>query len=296
MLTSRLPAVFAALLMAMLCLPRPASAQVAGLPPDLSSPDVDPNYKPTLAFDIATIRPAEREGRRLSVGVDSPPHASHFQANSVTLRILIQIAYGFGPIQVVGGPDWLDSGYYKVEAKSDHSVDEQLAKLTDAEARLEKIHMLQSLLTDRMHLKAHWETREGRAYDLILAKGGAKLHPTPVPAGTDGQPATVAGALGPAVSASGSRHGIEMQCRRFNMHALTMLLASQLHMPVIDKTGLDGTYDFTLQYAHEYDASDPEAFPSLSTAVQEQLGLKLDSSRGAVDTLVIDHVDPPTEN
>lgn len=257
-------------------------------------------YTPSLAFDVISIRESER-GRSLNMGVLSPPHTGQFDASSITLPILIHIAFGSGPFKISDGPDWFNDRYFRVQARCDHSVDDQLAKLSDDQARLEKLHMLQAMLADRFHLKAHWETHDGSVYNMTVAKGGLKMQQTPVPssqpAGPDGD-ASKPLATGPGVHASGGPQGIQIDGDHFSMRAMTTFFGTQLSTPIVDRTGLPATdtYSFRLQFAREGASSDADAYPSLPTAAQEQLGLRLDSAKGPVDVLVIEHIYPPTLN
>jgi uncharacterized protein (TIGR03435 family) len=158
--------------------------------------------------------------------------------------------------------------------------------------------MLQALLADRLQLKTHWEQRPGSGFNLVLAKGGSKLQPTkvdPAEPADPSEPAPVANALGPEVHAGGSREGRVIECRRFTMRSITAMLGTQLQAPVVDRTGLTGTFDFTIQFNLD-NSTEPDAYPTLFSAIQEQLGLKLESAKGPLDTLVIDHVERPSEN
>jgi uncharacterized protein (TIGR03435 family) len=272
-----------------------ASAQTAPTIPLSVPPSEDqPTYSPTLTYDVASIREAPRVNG-VNMNIDDPAHASTFRVNGIPLQYLIQLAYGFGAFQLSGAPDWVNGMSVTVQAKSDAAADALLAKLPDDQARLEKRHMLQALLADRLQLKTHWETRPGSVFDLTIAKGGPKLQPTKVEPADPSEPAPVANALGPEVHAGGSSQGRVIECRRFTMRSITAMLGTQLHDPVIDKTGLTGTYDFTLQFNLD-NSSDPDAYPPLTTALQEELGLKLESVKGPLDTLVIDHVEKPSEN
>ena len=295
----------AALPMSAQTAPAPATAAVA-MPTGAFSlpPSADPvAYTPTLTFDVTSIRETERGTGPLNMGFVFPPRTGQLEASLITLATLMQVAYGFGAtFQIAGGPDWLHDRYFHVQGKCDHSVDDALAKLTDDQARLERLHMIQAMLADRFHLKAHWETRTGNVYNLVVAKGGVKMQPTkaPPPAADrpDGSASTPTNAS-TGVHARGSRQGVEIDVERFNMRAIGLLLNSQLNTPVIDKTGVAPTsfYDFTLQFSRDESGTpDPDAYPSLFTAIEEELGLKLEPAKGPVDTLVIDHADMPSEN
>ena len=275
----------------------PAShAQTAAPPaaaPSTSATDTD--YVPTLTFDVASIRETNGvQNSGIRVGVSSPPHTSKFTATNFTARSLIQTAYGFAtPIST--GPDWMNDVYYNVEAKSDPSVDAQLAKLTDDQASAEKRHMLQVLLADRFHLQVHLETKECSVYAMTIAKGGSKLQQVKA-ADSDGPGQPTPAAAGVDVQAHGSGQGLEFVVRSASMRAVVGMLASQVEAPVLDRTGLSGYYDFTLQFGRPWSANNPDSWPDIFTAIQEQLGLKLDRTRADVPNIIIDHIEKPTEN
>ena len=271
---------------------------VVVLPLPATPPDVDaPAYKPTLTFDVASVRETIRSSQ-VDMGIVNPLHKSTFSANSVSLRILIQLAYTSFPFQISGGPDWLDTRYFTVSAKADPSVDDQLAKLTDDQGRQEKLNMLQAMLADRFHLRAHWETRQQPAYAMTIAKGGIKMQPTKLPA-PEGDPTMAPTTPTTGVHAHPTPQGIEIDGERFSMRAIALMLSTQTRMPVTDKTGDNGYYDFTFKFVRD-DLRDrftgDDAYPLIPAAAEEQLGLKLDMQKGPVDVMVIDHADLPSAN
>ena len=256
------------------------------------APIVDePNYKPTLTFDVAVIRLAPPPDANFHVSVSSPPHSSRFEATNLPMKALLQIAYGFDA-PVVGAPDWTTNTFYNITARSDEAADARLAKITDNEVRLEKRNAIRVLLTERLGLKTHLETRDSSIYNLVLAKGGVKMQPVPPPP-ADQAPATPPPAN---VQAHGSRHGLEFVGSNAPMRAITGALSSMVEAPVVDKTGLLGTYNYTLQFGREWSENDPDGWPSIFTAVQEQLGLKLEAVHESVPNLVVDHITKPSEN
>ena len=254
----------------------------------------EPNYTPTLTFDIAVIRLAPPPDANFHVAVSSPPHSSRFEATNLPIKSLIQIAYGYDA-PVVGAPDWTANTFYDILAHSDEAADAKLAKLTDNEVRLEKRNAIRVLLGERLGLKTHFETRNSAIYNLVVAKGGVKMQvvPSPPPPQDGETPA----APPPAnVQARGSQHGLEFIGSNASMRAIAAPLSAMVEMPVVDKTGLTGTYNYTLQFGREWSESDPDSWPSIFTAVQEQLGLKLDAVHESVPNLVIDHITKPTDN
>jgi uncharacterized protein (TIGR03435 family) len=268
---------------------------VSGLCAHAQAPIVEePNYKPTLIFDVATIRLAPPPDANFHVSVSSPPHSSRFEATNLPIKALLQIAYGFDA-PVDGAPDWATNTMYNIQARSDEAADARLAKLTDNEVRLEKRNAIRMLLAERLDLKTHLETRNSSIYNLVVDKGGVKMKvvpPPPPPANGEAPPPPP-----PAdVKAHGSQHGLEFVGSNAPMRAISGALSSMVEAPVVDKTGLAGTYNYTLQFGREWSANDPESWPSIFTAVQEQLGLKLEAVHESVPNLVVDHITKPTEN
>jgi uncharacterized protein (TIGR03435 family) len=254
----------------------------------------EPNYTPTLTFDVATIRPAPPPDANFHVTVSSPPHSSRFEATNLPIKALLQIAYGFDA-PVVGAPDWVANTFYDIKARSDEAADARLAGLTNNEVRLEKRNAIRVLLTERLGLKMHLETRDTSIYNLVVGKGGVKMQvvpPPPPPADGDAPPPRPP----TDIQAHGSQHGLEFVGSNTPMRGLTGALTSMVEAPVIDKTGLTGIYNYTLQFGREWSERDPDSWPSIFTAVQEQLGLKLEAAHESMPNLVIDHITKPTEN
>jgi uncharacterized protein (TIGR03435 family) len=254
----------------------------------------EPNYTPTLTFDVASIRPAPPPDANFHVSVSSPPHSSRFEATNLPIKALLQIAYGFDA-PVVDAPDWASNTFYNIQARSDEAADARLAKISDNEVRLEKRNAIRVLLAERLGLKTHLETRNSSIYHLVVGKGGIKMQalPTPPPPANGEAPPPPPPAN---VQAHGSQHGLEFVGSNASMRAITGALSSMVEAPVVDKTGLVGTYNYTLQFGREWSANDPDSWPSIFTAVQEQLGLKLEAVHESVPNLVVDHITKPTEN
>jgi uncharacterized protein (TIGR03435 family) len=251
----------------------------------------EPNYTPSLTFDVATIRLAPPPDRNFHVSVSSPPHSSRFEATNLPIKVLLQIAYGFDA-PVVGAPDWVANTFYDIQARSDEAADARLAKLTYNEVRLEKRNAIRVLLAERLGLKTHLETRNSSIYNLVVDKGGVKMQVVPPP--PDGEaPATPPPAN---IDTHASQHGLEFVGSNAPMRAITGALSSMVEAPVVDKTGLTGTYNYTLQFGRDWSQNDSEGWPSIFTAVQEQLGLKLEAVHESVPNLVVDHITKPTEN
>ncbi|WP_232298802.1 TIGR03435 family protein [Granulicella tundricola] len=254
----------------------------------------EPGYTPTLTFDVATVRLAPPPDANFHVSVTSPPHSSRFEATNLPMKALIQIAYGFGA-PVTGAPEWVANTFYVIQARSDEAADARLAKLTDNEVRLEKRHAIRELLAERLDFKTHLETRPSSIYNLVTAKSGVKMEAVPAPAArAEGEAAPP---MAPAnVQAHGSQHGLEFVGSNAPMAAICGALSSMVEAPVVDKTGLAGTFNYVLQFGRDWSVKDPESWPSIFTAVQEQMGLKLEAVHESVPNLVVDHISKPTEN
>jgi uncharacterized protein (TIGR03435 family) len=224
----------------------------------------------TPTFDVATIRPTgpSSDGH---THINYPP-GDRFSATNITLLALMEWAYGMPEKQILEGPSWLASTRFDIQAKADNG--DQIKGLTGEQDRDLKRRMVQALLADRFHLTVHQETRTLPAYDLILAKGGSKLQLT-------------------KSNGTGRTH--------FNGEGLTMtLIAEELSRiagrVVVDKTNLSDRYDLKLVWTPDDAPATDNSAPSLFTAVQEQLGLKLESAKEAAPVLVVDHVEMPTPN
>jgi uncharacterized protein (TIGR03435 family) len=228
------------------------------------------------------------------------------------LQALIRLAYGVEDNQISGAPKWVNSDKYEVEAKMDGATAAELDKLSDDQSEPARLRMLQALLEDRFKLMLHRETKELPVYSLVVAKNGPKLQEAK-PGEPDGD-----GRTGPDGRPAVGGHFMRMGRGQLNGHSLGMkeivrLLSQQLGRTVVDRTGLTGNYDFSLQWTP--DEGQPSAFkepvggqgpgstpppdssePSIFTAIQEQLGLKLESQKGPVEILVIDHAEKPSAN
>jgi len=224
-------------------------------------------------FEVASIRPVDPH-----VPLDFGK-APSFPSNRLTYRIvnvkgLINVAFGVVGDEISGGPDWIDSQLYSIDAKVEGD-----ALLTQKQMR----PLLQSLLEERFHLKVHREQKVALGYALVLAKGGSKLQPTKG---------------GPALTAAS---GFELRLQNGTVEDLANTMwAWTIKKPVVDRTGLEGMYDFDLKFMPQdgplYDDPRYSNLPDIFTATQEQLGLKLVPQKVPVDYLVIDHVEPPSEN
>jgi len=260
----------------------------------------------TLSFDVVTIKPNKSGGNMVRM----QNMADRFSATGISVKSLIQNAYGIKTGELISGvPGWADSERFDVEAKMDEESMLALKKLPPEQAEEQRRLMTQAMLAERFGLKVHKESKEVPIYALVIAKGGSKLKEA------DPNNTYPNGVKGPdGVSRGGMmmvRNGM-LTAQGIPISNLVGNLSGQVHRIVVDKTGLTGKYDVTLQWAPDEiqgamgstggpegqpGAAPPAASgPSIFTALQEQLGLKLESSKGPADLIVVDHVEMPSEN
>jgi bla regulator protein BlaR1 len=219
-----------------------------------------------------------------------------FSAKNVTLQQILSQAYEIDGNQITGAPDWIGTQYYDIEAKLDAGVANELRKLDKEQRGNEMARLLQGFVADHFKLTLHHETRNAEVFVLVIAGDAPKLHeakpgdtyPNGI-RGLDGQPG--AGMLG---FKDGKLIGQAVPIK-----ALAGVLSHRTGRTVLDKTGLTGKYDLTLQWQSEKgllpDYSESSK-ASLFTALQEQLGLKLEPQTAPLEYVVIDHVEKPTEH
>ena len=249
--------------------------QTANSIPTQNAPATDPT------FEVATIKPTNPNHP-----ADESPLGHHISFPATTVRFLLAFIYDLHDKQIVGAPDWIASEKYDFDGVAD---------LPDTPNLQQIQKMFQKLFADRLQLNFHYEKREMSTYLLTLAPGGPKL--TASPESDTGYPSLMG-----------------MPQRGMKGHSLTMadfasrLQSGILDRPVVDRTGLQGRYDFEIKWTPDdsqfnqvgarmpppSDAAD--APPGLFTALPEQLGLKLSPAKALVDVLVIDHIERPSEN
>ena len=259
-------------------------ASAAQAPSTSQTAEVDP----AALFDVTAIhlhKPVPHE------------HSHIFNSNgrfttvNVSARALIQWAFDMPASRIVGGPSWLNSTTFDIDAKSDNSLD--LSRTYDSSAaKLEKRRRVQALMSDRFQLISHTETRELPIYALLVAKSGPRFRATQ--------------ANGTTIN--GGRSHIQVEGGDDTVGLLAGQLAEALGRAVINKTGLHGRYNLSLNWTPDDGATpsmngtDGSALasessgPSIFTAIQEQLGLKLESQKGPVQVLFIDRIEMPSEN
>ncbi len=237
--------------------------------------------RPALpSFEVATVKLANPDhpnaGRYYRM-----ESADRFVVVNYTLKLLIAAAYDLNPRTISGGPGWADSAKYDVVAKPPGEVRPE---------RTEQMAMLRALLEDRFGLQFHREQKVFSIYELRVAKGGPKLKASATP----GSPPQVISTVYP--------DRITLPARNVTMgDVVAMMQRALLDRPVVDKTGLVGRYDFDLTWAPDetqFGGEAPKmaedvASPPLFTALPQQLGLRLEATRGPVNALVIDKAKQP---
>jgi bla regulator protein blaR1 len=257
---------------------------------------------PSLSYEVATIKPIDPATADRMVKL--PPGVS---ISPFSIRRYIMNAYGaICPAQVVGGPDWLNKDAYDIKGKVPEDLEAAQQNMKFSDRQVQTRSMQQSLLADRFHLKAHFETRVLPVYEIVPAKGGLKITEVPAPPErkTSDQPIRLRpndplppGSSMTMLNSSGQRvfngHAIKMQ-------ALIRPIGPDAgDRPIVDHTGFTGYFDVKdLTWAPVGDASANSSTdaPSLGVALEEKLGLKIIPAKAPIEVLVIDSIDRPTEN
>jgi uncharacterized protein (TIGR03435 family) len=234
------------------------------------------------AFEVASVKPADPQGRVIAL---STYPGGRITVTWYTLEMLIEEALDVQPFQVSGGPHWIQVDRFDIAAKPPASSKSSQANppYPKAPPNAEQRQMLRTLLADRFQLKFHRETREGPVYLLVKGSKGIKLEdakdPTAFP---------WAGRIG-----GGAPSGNGLAGTNISMPLLATRLSGYLGRTVLDRTGLEGSFDFKFEYVS--DDPHPDVISSIFASVQG-IGLKLEASKGPVETIVIDHAEKPAEN
>jgi uncharacterized protein (TIGR03435 family) len=246
---------------------------------------------PEPAFEVASVKPNKSGSGDVHFGIEG----DRFTADNTPLKELIRVTYQVRDLQIIDAPDWIASERFNIVAKAS-------AQLKPGVPPPE----LKQLMADRFGLRVHNETREMPIYALVLASAEGKLGPAVQRVDVDRCPEAMARAQARARSgapATPPRPGQRMECGMrgspnsrtggsIGFGSLAQSISPVVGRVVIDRTGLTGTFDFELKWAQDPTAD--TTGPSIFTALQEQLGLKLESTRGPVDVLVIDRVERPS--
>ncbi len=224
-------------------------------------------------WEAVTIKPSDPDARN---GVMTT-RGRHIVIQNQTLEAMLRLAYGVQRSQIVGAPEWTRTERFDIDGVLD----------ADGQPNMKQFQVLvQKVLAERFGLKSHHEQREMPVFALAVSKDGPKMD------SSNGDPNGL-----PDNEGMG---GNGRQIRKFtnvSMSDLALMLQPHVDRPVVDQTALKGRYDFKLQWTvDEAQATDADAPPGLFTAIQEQIGLKLEPTKAPVDVLVVDHVETPSPN
>ena len=264
-----------ATLLLAVCFPLALPARGQGKPSAANA--VTPNLP---AFEVASVRPAKPDCSFLTSGGTQ----GRYVGRCITAWVLICNAYEVRSVwdYPPGMPAWANKDRFDVEAKADDDTAATMQKLSVRGQEDLTQKMLRSLLADRFQLRVHYESSVQPIYELALAKGGLKLKPLPA----DQKPG-----WGRSV-----RGELELHGRSMAEFAHFLSMSNLVGRTVVDKTGLSGNYDIDLKWTPDDQQGTLDDGPTLITALEEQLGLKLVPAKGPVETLVVDNVDRPSEN
>lgn len=226
-------------------------------------------------FEVATIKLSDPtdQSHRFEI------HGRRILIENQTVARMIEMSYGVHAKQIVNGPSWMESERFDVEGLPDVEGQPSVVQFQE---------MVRKLLEARFGLKFHTEKREMPRYTLTVAKGGPKLEPT------KGAPDAL-----PNERGTGDGTNRTLQMENVSMGELAYNLQGVLDRPVVDQTELKGKYDFTLKWLRQEAPATAAAdsnVPTLFTALQEQLGLKIEPSKGEVEMMVIDKIERPESN
>jgi bla regulator protein BlaR1 len=220
-------------------------------------------------WEVLSIKP--NHSNSTDSNLDSAP-GGRTTATNITVRELIRLAYGVKDYQIEHTPGWVDTDRFDINGKNTSG------KNTNLE---EERTLIRSLLADRFHLAVRHETRQRPVYLLVVGKDGPKLTPH-----NDG-------------TGSGTRKGCgQLKGTRLTMDTIATVLSRQLDRDVLNQTGLEGKFDFQLDWTPDAGpcSEDSPVRPSFVTAIQQQLGLKLEAGKGPAEYLIVERIDRPTDN
>jgi uncharacterized protein (TIGR03435 family) len=236
-------------------------------------------------FEVASLKPIA-PGFHESSTVRMAPGGQRYIGENASLKLMMIVAYRVKADQISGGPTWMDSDHYDMNAQAER------------QSSVEELHvMLQNLLADRFKLHFRKETKEMPAYVLTVeGAGNPKL-----------QPHEAENAGEPWIDVGGKMLQTTMRAKSVRMDYFAFRLAQMMDRPVIDRTKLNGAYDFDLAYTRELPPGMSEntllngapvdtSGPTIFEALRKQLGLRLEAQKAPVDVLVIDYAEKPTGN
>jgi uncharacterized protein (TIGR03435 family) len=237
--------------------------------PALAAIGASLHAQPLPAFEVASIKPNTTGLTGHSISTDA---GGRMTAVNVSVKLLMELAFDREDFRIAGGPAWLDAATWDIAATTGKPGELSVSELRP---------LVQSLLADRFALKFHREIKQASVYSLVAAKGGAKLTPSPESGRT-------------TMNTNLNKASIAIVATKARMEALVYALSVQLGRPVTDNTGLKGEFDFKVVWTPDQVAD--TSGPSLFTALQEQLGLRLESTKGPEEVIVVDSVQKASDN
>lgn len=252
-----------------LCIVAGAHAQESSKPepPKMMAADAEPNW------EVATEKPSDPGDERQTIRV----RGRHLELRNQTVEVMLMAGYGLQKNQIVKAPDWVRKQNFDVDGVPD----------VDGQPNLQQFQsMLRKLLVERFQLKVHHEQQEMTVFALKMAKRGPELKSAVNPSGL------------PKQQVRGGEGYRTLEFTSASIQDLALMMMQYVDYPVVDQTGLKGRYDVTLKYTYDETRAptDGSAPPNLFTAMQEQVGLKLDPVKAPADVLVVDRVELPTAN
>lgn len=237
-----------------------------------------------LRFEVASLKPSD--GTALGGGIRPAPGGERYEARNCTIKTMIQVAYRVKADQIVGGPAWLGTGRFDMDAKAEKP------------SSADELHvMLMNMLVDRLRLKFHREKREMSIYALTVGGAGTKLKPHQAANGGD-----------PWIDQTEAPFlHVKMKATSAPMDYFAFRLSQLMDRPVVDLTNLPGGYDFNLEFTRDLPSGFPAggringeevdtSGPTVFAAVRQQLGLELRPQKGPAEVIVIEHAEKPTDN
>lgn len=249
----------------------------------------------SLSFEVASIKPDPNPSHYFGTHIDISTNYTQYHATGVSAAYLIKDAYALTDDQLSGGPDWIDSDKYAIDAKIPEAIGTAWHKKYDrATHEAQMREMIRSLLADRFQLKVTHETKELPVFALVVSKEGPKL--------------TLSN--DEAHSGNDGHNEGDVEIEKITARPIDMLVQILTRQPelggrkVIDQTGLTGSYTYTLKWTQQRplstsandEAQPTSEAPTLEDALENQLGLQLKSTKVPIDTVLIDHIEKPTPN
>ena len=252
------------------------NAVAAAAQPQSSTAQPQSSQAKVFAYDVVSVKPHKPGDRPISFG--ATPEG--YRAVNIMVSWLIQNIYDLTLAdQISGLPDWASDARFDFEAKMDEETVAEFRKLSHEQQQEQRQLMLQAVFADRFKLKVHHKIKEMGIYELVVAKSGCKFKESP-----------------PGETQRGMTGNGRIVLQAMPLVNLVGNLSNETGRIVIDKTGLTGNYDLTLKWTPEQQRTADDSGPSVFTALEEQLGLKLEPAKGPVQVLVIDKVEMPSAN